>query len=781
MADNIQQLTPIAPSQPGHLQQVWSKANHQLYHKLSPYANFNQNSLLNFGAEQPFNYTWIDQASSFPNVAGKYESRSFPVFSAIQDTIRMSRFLTSGNGVLFLSKQILLNSGNAFNETRLYSPTEVLVSAARPATLGLTNRVTRHIDTSGGGLMGILGSLVGIGSENSNQPSGTVAGPGPFYNRVPGDSDGEHISTPYRGLSRAGTANAGLARLNTKWNVKNTGAGFFGSLFSNFIPATQTGIIYKSCEGTYGKMITNDTSRLWSIAGDGTVVKITQRWVAGGAIMRKDEDYPYEAARMFTNPLGRPYEITNSDLASLPNTIDGSFVGYDINKNSKGGLSYRYGDNVGTDASNKNQTDFTNSDVIIQYQNYVDPKTLYKSKQADTSILSTNPATILNNTLQAVLDNIKTSITGNSLYTISVPDDSRIIGSGQSTDNGYNRLYKTNIQSINSNSQTKTGINYPLGVLSSYRSASLFTPVDDSTASPIGQSKRMPASNLYDAINTLTVITSSIIDVKSFGGMTGWNNKKWEPYKHDQIAFYFYDIVNQNYIPFRASITGINEGGTANWEQLSFIGRADKVYSYSGFTRTLSFKFTVNISSIAELAPTWQRINYLSTLIKPSNYTSDVIAANNKNLESSTNYGEYGTGITKQGTQSTNNIANRFMIPPMIYLNVGDMYRDQPVVITNVATSIPDDASWETLNEDNSDEWSYLADYIKAPNMKYGQLPRTIDINVTMNLLEKEQPIAGGANFGHAPRNNIFKTGDYNDKVGKLTKMNKSLVVDVNK
>jgi len=123
------------------------------------------------------------------------------------------------------------------------------------------------------------------------------------------------------------------------------------------------------------------------------------------------------------------------------------------------------------------------------------------------------------------------------------------------------------------------------------------------------------------------------------------------------------------------------------------------------------------------------------------------------------------------------------MIPPMIYLNIGDMYRDQPVVLTTVGISIPDDASWETLNEDNSSEWSYLANYIKSNNNAvYGQLPRTIDINVSMNLLEKEQPIVGGANFGHAPRKNIFKLNDWNVNIpnGKQPdRLNKSLVVNV--
>jgi hypothetical protein len=264
------------------------------------------------------------------------------------------------------------------------------------------------------------------------------------------------------------------------------------------------------------------------------------------------------------------------------------------------------------------------------------------------------------------------------LYTINVPTDSRIIGSGQSTDNGYDRLFKTkNKGDVNS------GLNYNTGLVNSYRQSNVRT-VDENISTP-QNSLRLPSSNRGDAINTLTVIPSDSTGLSNLNNTGWWQTNK---YNNDQIAFYFYDIVNQNYIPFRATITGISEGGGAEWEPLSFIGRADKVYSYSGFTRTLSFKFHIHINSISELAPTWQRINYLSTLIKPSNYTSDKVAANTAQSR--------GTG-----SMSINNITNRFMIPPMVMLNIGDMYREQPVVITQVGISIPEDASWETLNEDN--------------------------------------------------------------------------------
>jgi hypothetical protein len=218
----------------------------------------------------------------------------------------------------------------------------------------------------------------------------------------------------------------------------------------------------------------------------------------------------------------------------------------------------------------------------------------------------------------------------------------------------------------------------------------------------------------------------------------GWT--EWKPYEDDLIAFFFYDVVNEKHIPFRATVKGISEGNTAFWDELRFIGRADQLYSYNGFSRTLSFTFNVVINSITELLPSWKKINYIASSVKPSNYT---------------------TG------QSINQKFNRFIVPPMFMLTIGDLYKFQPIIITSVILNIPEDASWETLNEDNSrNGWSYLNGLITSPNLgkNYGQLPREVEIAVTCNLLEKERAIIGGSHFGHQPRVDDWESKSGNDR-----------------
>ncbi len=71
-----------------------------------------------------------------PNTSGvlgsksriKSDSRLLPIVSTARDLTRITKFLASTNGVLFLGKQLLLQTGNTFAETRLYNPLGVLVN-----------------------------------------------------------------------------------------------------------------------------------------------------------------------------------------------------------------------------------------------------------------------------------------------------------------------------------------------------------------------------------------------------------------------------------------------------------------------------------------------------------------------------------------------------------------------------------------------------------------------------------------------------------------------------
>jgi len=251
-------------------------------------------------------------------------------------------------------------------------------------------------------------------------------------------------------------------------------------------------------------------------------------------------------------------------------------------------------------------------------------------------------------------------------------------------------------------------------------------------------SKKFAGARYGDELNKLTILGPDK-DILDETDVNGWS--VYDPIKDDLIAFYFVDMVNDRYIPFRATVTGIQDSFQVDWNNYKYIGRADKLYTYEGFTRQLSFTFKVYASSIKELLPMWKRINYLCGFAMPANYTS----------------------ATSNGDGSE----SQFSVPPFVKLNLGDMYKDQPILINRVGLSIPEGAAWETLSENSEANWSYLNGIIQWPNSdgKYAQFPREVEISLDITVLQKERPVVGAANFGNATRdqvNNAIIAGDDN-------------------
>jgi hypothetical protein len=76
------------------------------------------------GDEKSGWYVEIRPNTDLPLLGGNpyLDTRSVPLVSAARDTVRVTRFLLSGKGLLFLGKQALLQTGNTFGQTRLLNP-----------------------------------------------------------------------------------------------------------------------------------------------------------------------------------------------------------------------------------------------------------------------------------------------------------------------------------------------------------------------------------------------------------------------------------------------------------------------------------------------------------------------------------------------------------------------------------------------------------------------------------------------------------------------------------
>jgi len=927
-------------SVPGKIEKLYTANNQKILTRFTAKTDY-ANSLLRFGPRQPFVWYNPNEGESGTNAIKKYDSRAFPIGSTLQDVVRISKYSVSGNGVIFLLKQSLLQNLQPFNETNLYNPLMPILAATRPGSLGLLPRPTRHIDLSGG-ILGALASVVGFSVNNGkSSPKGTVG------DGINDSADNSPLSKQAegggKGLIRAKTASSGYTSLASRWGgnakkdfLKSMAASVFPSLINGKQPV-KTG--YRADEGAYGMMISDLKGKFTKnhvITGD--EIQLTQLWIAGSSdggpknIRKNGNEVPQNRKIKFID--GSDQKISGTDVSGP--SINGGSTGFTFQKDVDN--VEKYGKSVGIEAYRKDSANnFKFSVMLMNYKKFLDKTSTFQTKMDVAPVDLTNaddpiilrpqesfykkygfesvptvfevkpftsiptrqgsgdekraaynvdgtysknrkdeggngvlsefkknledskfvnvPSAVndigepINATLQQKQeDRIVTDITDNKkkIYTNlglnDTPDTAKLKTIDQIPKRGsdptrpaytVDGTYSKNRQNfilndnengvlaeiltkveddksknldtetndvgdrINSTLQSKKedpvnkkqidNLNKLVENIKKAGYSVAFTNADtrvftspnttlfgidklkqsnindkmlvddykDNTQLLDGMgkharinSRKMATSNTSDGLNRLTIIEKDK-KIKDDTGISGWST--YEPYNDDLIAFYFYDMINEKYIPFRASVTGINDSFQADWVNYKYIGRADKLYVYDGITRQLSFSFKVIANSIKELLPMWTRVNYLCGLTMPANYTS----------------------APSQGGGSE----NQFIIPAFVLLTLGDIYKEQPIIINRVGLTIPEGASWETVSENSEQDWSYLNNIITwtGSKGKVAQFPREVEISVDLTPLFKERPVTGMANFGHAPRDlkNIGLVGGFNNEFSEALTVNR--------
>jgi len=696
-------------------------------------------------------------------------SRSLPLSAAIQDATRIRKFLGSSAGIKFTGKQLILQGFQSFDETKVYNPASPLIAAIRSATFGLVDRPTRHIDTSNI-LTGLLG---GTGLSNAVSAVGQLLGSAPPQPSPPRSSvasaasgglglstltslvgGGDNSSRVVTSIARDGVKD--LLRGNTATNaynnpryqrwMTNAGGNFFsrlitgvGRFFQNntllggILPPKQPWpATYRADEQTYEMML-----------NAGKLFDPTQNGIAGGGILSgllnslgfgKKADYSLAVNQRFygksknKTSLNRLIIVRNIKKQAVDYTKEIGVLSKDKNnllstKLTKkaitpSGDSNRYSDVVKVDDDNEY------SDQILNYKTYLDNQSGFKTTFSDQQ----------SNVVKDIIDNLDKAIND--------------IGGANESKYSTNRKNLQPLQFAKfSNDGKRIGTNY----LKQLDPTKLNDPTikndtyqgrfrrDETMGNKVptrlgeGPNDRYiyPTNNV-DYVNSLQVLNQEEF-TKQYSA-----TDKFGIYGPDIIKFYFYDIVNQKYIPFNATVKSITDNNNASWETVEYLGRPDKLFYYKGFERQVSFNFTVNAHSVKELMPMWQRINYLVGLTRPANYT-----------------------LQQEGG---------YMVPPMVQLTLGDFYKNHFVVITSCNVTIPDDTSWETIPEEadkNGQSWYYgpnkaiqwqSSDTIIDPRGnkarskgRVAQFPRTAEISVQMNVLEKDRPYTGKAIWGDAP------------------------------
>ena len=128
----------------------------------------------------------------------------------------------------------------------------------------------------------------------------------------------------------------------------------------------------------------------------------------------------------------------------------------------------------------------------------------------------------------------------------------------------------------------------------------------------------------------------------------------------------------KKFIHFRAFIDSFSDSYGADWDSITYMGRAEKFYKYKGFNRDISLDFTVVAQSRQELGIMYDKLNFLASSLAPE-YLDSANAG--------------------------------YMAGNIAYLTMGDYIIDQPGIITGFTYNI-DESSWELSRDEYGESFT---------------------------------------------------------------------------
>jgi len=129
----------------------------------------------------------------------------------------------------------------------------------------------------------------------------------------------------------------------------------------------------------------------------------------------------------------------------------------------------------------------------------------------------------------------------------------------------------------------------------------------------------------------------------------------------DFIKFNFQVITpdTTKYLYFRAFLTQFDDSFNATWDTTKYLGRAEELYTYGGFSRNIGIGFIISAATREEMKPLYQKMAYLASSTAPT----------------------YGDGKFMRGT--------------LVKVTIGDYIYEVPGILESVKYSWDTQYSWE--------------------------------------------------------------------------------------
>lgn len=155
------------------------------------------------------------------------------------------------------------------------------------------------------------------------------------------------------------------------------------------------------------------------------------------------------------------------------------------------------------------------------------------------------------------------------------------------------------------------------------------------------------------------------------------------------IEFGLEDYKTSKHIQFRAYLNDISDNNSATYSSARYIGRADQVHVYEGFTRTIGLGFSIYARNADEQKIIFQKLNTLTSLLTPS-YSI-------KQDNQIRNFSNPATGSSQNGV--IENILGGIPRAPIIKLTIGNYINSQYGFITNLTYNIKNSNMWDIDSE----------------------------------------------------------------------------------
>jgi hypothetical protein len=176
--------------------------------------------------------------------------------------------------------------------------------------------------------------------------------------------------------------------------------------------------------------------------------------------------------------------------------------------------------------------------------------------------------------------------------------------------------------------------------------------------------------------------------------------------EQDLVNFRFESIDNDSpkksiFIIFRSFLSSITDNYSPTWNPHKYLGRGEKVYTYSGFDRSISFSFKTAVQTREETKPIIQKLNFLASNTAP----------------------DFNTAGRMRG--------------PFMRLTIGDYFVSVPGFISSLTYTIDDSSPWDiALYKDEN-----VVDIFEER-----QLPHIINVQVSYTPIHDFLPRKGTNN-----------------------------------